>query len=461
MICAPSSRMRSWSTSAATTVAPSCASSMGVTVPSRRRDAQGRGARRGGAARASDGRDGHRRARPRHRCPRRPPAPARPRRPTAGATPSHRRSGAPRNRERGGAQHPTGRRVRDRPPVRSSSPSASSSSDSARSSSAWRASTGTRSRCGARAQHRQHLVADPGSPPAHVGVRRVLDRRRDPPPRRRPVRRRAAGAAAAARRHRDAVPSPRARRRPSRASTLRSTVSAWSSAVWATRIAVAPSSAARDLQRAVPRVARPGLEVRARSRPRPAPIATARRATRRHAARRRRPRRCRPADRGPRAPRSAPSPARRQDQQGHRVGAAGARDHHRRDEPGEVGRRRGRVPIGRAAPASRSPAPDQPTATAPTRRSQVVGRVELGQRRQVLGRSPRRVERRGTRRGRVTACDEGLADLVLAHLHLEAHAVGAAARWRPRALRRCASTAAIRACPSTRRAPRWFITALP
>ncbi len=127
--------------------------------------------------------------------------------------------------------------------VSSASASSSSRSASARSTAACRVSTGTRSRCTPAFERGQHLVADPVAPEGRVVVRRVGDRleapRDDTAPALRSRRTPSSGRTTGPRRA--GIPaSPLAALPRSR---LRSTVSAWSSAVCATRTAVAPASA--------------------------------------------------------------------------------------------------------------------------------------------------------------------------------------------------------------------------
>ena len=263
-------------------------------------------------------------------------------------------------------------------------------------------------------------------------------------------------------RRRDAAPCPASPPRPTPRSTFSSTVSAWSSAVCATRIAVAPSSSRGTLQRGVPRVAGAGLEVRAGHRPRRAPTrhatpsaSAARRTTSASAAL---PARspwstCTATGASPPRPRARGARRSRRRRSTH--------DHDRCVRPRKSADASRRPGVGHGAVRATAPAVAADGVDADAL-SQVAGRVELGERRQVLGPAPRRVDGARARASRSTACDERLAHLVLAHLRSRARAALCSSAVDARA-----SAARLRArapcAPGRRRAraPSSFITALP
>ena len=369
------------------------------TVPSSGRAGNG-ARRRGAAARASGGRADHPRA-PRPRThPGRPRARARPRRPTAAASPSQRRTARRATGSGARPQHPRRRRV----DAGLGQQTVTELVEQVRLGPEELGLAGEhRARGRVRIPRRASAAPRGGSTPAASARRRWSGRRpsRARGPRRRPGRRPGAGASSGRTMtpRRRAIPASPAAAEPR--STLSSTVSAWSSAVWATRIAVAPSSSRATCERAVPRVPRAGLEVRARRRRRRAPTATARRA--------RRPRPPHDVDVGravgPQAvvdvdrDRREPGLGREHEQRDG-VRAAGARDDHR------ARRARRSRPLGRGSPGSSGCAcaaaprrPVQPTATAPTRRARSRARRARPASAGARARStPHRA--RGTRRGR-------------------------------------------------------------
>ena len=245
-------------------------------------------------------------------------------------------------------------------------------------------------------------------------------------------------------------------------STLSSTVSAWSSAVWPTSTTSAPSSTPRLLERLVARVARarasrfgPGIDRDHASARNPAPRRAA--IARDGVAPRRR---CRAAARGRRAPRPARGRRRRR--------ARAARRSRRRpstprppdaaiaDLGGELlAPRRARPPPMRwpgHADSSGVAAAGIPARArsrrASTRASQSSGRLSSS----IVGRHSGPRHAASIARGSGLALDrrdERLADLVLAHLRLEPDQL-LQERGHARVLcRRACSTRAMRACPAT------------